>query len=86
MSIRNGDKARSNIDQKKKRGMRQRNRELRKKLENKTTGQDAPDPARDGKRIVSSQLRRLTRHSKTGSDNGAGVLEIVAYRTPRRAE
>jgi hypothetical protein len=86
MSIRGGDKARSNKEREKKRRRRQRNPELRKALEIKTMGREAPDPARDGTRIDSSQLRRLTRDSEGGSDQGAGVLEIVTYRTPRRAE
>jgi len=31
-------------------------------------------------------LRRLTRDSKDGSDQDAGVLEIVVYRTPGSTE
>jgi hypothetical protein len=86
MSIRSGDKTRSNKEREKKRRRRLRNQGLRKATENKTAGREAPDPDRDRNRIVSSQLRRVTRESEAGSDQGAGVLEIVAYRTPRRAE
>jgi hypothetical protein len=85
MSKRSGDKTKSSRDKKKRR--RQRNQELRKAAEeNKTAGREAPDPARNGDRIVSSQLRRLTRDSKDGSDQDAGVLEIVVYRIPGSAE
>jgi hypothetical protein len=81
MSKRSGDKTRFNKEREKKRRRRLRNHELRKATENKTAGEEAPDPDRDGNRIVSSQLRRVTRDSKDGSDQGAGVLEIVVYRT-----
>ncbi len=86
MSISSGDKARSNKEREKKRRRRLRNQELRKSAENKTTGQEPPDPAPNGDRIVASQLRRLTRDSKDGSDQDAGVLEIVVYRIPGSAE
>jgi hypothetical protein len=81
MSKRSGDKARSKKERGKKRRRRLRNQELRKATENKTAGREASDPDRDGNRIVSSQLRRATRESKDGSDQGEGVLEIVVYRT-----
>jgi hypothetical protein len=81
MSKRNGDKARSNKEREKKRRRRLRNQELRKAAEKKTARREAPGPDRDGNRAVSSQLRRLTRDSKDGSDQGEGVLEIVVYRT-----
>lgn len=84
MSKRSGDKAKSTREKKRRR--RLRNHELRKSAENKTAGREAPDPARNGDQIVSSQLRRLTRDSKDGSDQDAGVLEIVVYRTPGSAE
>jgi hypothetical protein len=90
MSKRSGDKTRSNKERDEKRRRRLRNRESRKELRkaaaNKTAGREAPDPDRDGNRIVSSQLRRVTRDSKDGSDQGEGVLEIVVYRIPRRTE
>jgi hypothetical protein len=81
MSKRSGDKARSNEKREKKRRRRLRNQELRKATENKAARREAPDPDRDGNRIVSSQLRRVTRDNKDGSDQGEGVLEIVVYRT-----
>jgi hypothetical protein len=81
MSKKSGDKARSKKEREKKRRRRLRNQELRKATENKTARREAPDPDRDGNRIVSSQLRRVTRDSKDGSDQGEGVLEIVVYRT-----
>ena len=81
MSIRSGDKTRPNKEREKKRRRRLRNQDLRKATENKTAGRETPDPDRDGNRIVSSQLRRVTRDSKDGSDQGEGVLEIVVYRT-----
>ena len=81
MSKRSGDKARSNKEREKKRRRRLRNRELRKATENKAAGREAPAPDRDGNRIVSSKLRRVTRDSKDGSDKGEGGLEIVVYRT-----
>jgi hypothetical protein len=81
MPKRSGDKARSNKDREKKTRRRLRNQELRKATENKTVGREALDPDRDGNRIVSSQLRRVTRDSKDGSDQGEDVLEIVVYRT-----
>ena len=84
MSKRSGDKARSKKEREKKRRRRLRNQELRKATENKTAGQETSD--RDGNRIVSSQLRRVTRDSKDGSDQGEGVLEIVVYRTRESAE
>ena len=86
MSKRSGDIARSNKKQEKKRRRRLRNQELRKATENKTAGREAPDPDRDGNRIVSSQLRRVTGDSKDGSDRGEGVLEIVVYRIPGSTE
>jgi hypothetical protein len=81
MSKRSGDKARSNKKREKKSRRRLRNQELRKAAENKTARREAPDPDRDGNRVVSSQLRRVTRDSKDGPDQGEGVLEIVVYRT-----
>jgi hypothetical protein len=81
MSKRSGDKTRSNKEREKKRRRRLRNQDLRKATENKTSRREAPDPDRDGSRIVSSQLRRVIRDSKDGSDQGEGVLEIVVYRT-----
>jgi hypothetical protein len=81
MSKRSGDKARSKKEREKKMRRRLRNQELRQAAENKIAGREAPDPDRDGNRIVSSQLRRVTRDSKDGSDQGEGVLEIVVYRT-----
>jgi len=81
MSKRSGDKAASKKERDKKRRRRLRNQELRKATENNTAGRVTPDPDRDGNRIVSSQLRRVTRDSKDGSDQGADVLEIVVYRT-----
>jgi hypothetical protein len=81
MSKRSGDKARSKKEREKKRRRRLRNKELRKATENKTAGLEASGPDRDGNRIVSSQLRRLTRDSEDGADQGEGVLEIVVYRT-----
>ena len=81
MSKKSGDKARSKKEREKKRRRRLRNQELRNAAENKTAGREAPDPDRDGNRIVSTQLRRVTRDSKDGSDQGEGVLEIVVYRT-----
>jgi hypothetical protein len=81
MSKRSGGKARSKKDREKKRRRRLHNQELRKATKNKAAGREAPAPDRDGNRIVSSQLRRLTRDSKDGSDQGEGVLEIVVYRT-----
>lgn len=86
MSKRSGDKARSKKEREKKRRRRLRDQELRKATENKTAGQEVPDPDRDGNRIVSSQLRRVTRDSKDGSDQGEGVLEIVVYRTRESTE
>jgi hypothetical protein len=86
MSIRSGAKARSNKEREKKRRRQKRDRELRKAHENKTARREAPDPAQDGNRIVSSRLRRLPGDSETGSDQDAGVLEIVVYRTPSKAE
>jgi hypothetical protein len=86
MSKRSGDKARSKKEREKKMRRRLRNQELRKATENKTAGRVAPDPDRDGNRIVSSRLRRVTRDSKDGSDQGEGVLEIVVYRTPGSTE
>ena len=81
MSKRSGDKARSKKEREKKRRRRLRNQELRNATESKTARREAPDPDRDGNRVVSSQLRRVTRDSKDGSDQGEGVLEIVVYRT-----
>jgi hypothetical protein len=86
MSKRSGDKARSKKEREKKRRRRLRNQELRKATENKTARLEAPDPDRDGNRVVSSQLRRVTRDSKDGSDQGEGVLEIVVYRVPGSTE
>ena len=86
MSKRSGDKAKSKKEREKKRRRRLRNQELRKATENKTAMREAPDPDRDGNRVVSSQLRRLTRDSNDGSDQGEGVLEIVVYRIPGSAE
>jgi hypothetical protein len=86
VSIRSGDKARSNKEREKKRRRQQRTRELRKAHENKTARREDPDPAQDGNRIVSSRLRRLPRDSEAGSDQDAGVLEIVVYRSPKRAK
>jgi hypothetical protein len=86
MSKRSGDKARSKKEREKKRSRQLRNQELRKAAENKTAAQEAPDPDRDGNRIVSSQLRRVTRDSEDGSDQGEGVLEIVVYRTRESIE
>jgi hypothetical protein len=82
MSKRSGDKARSNKKREKKMRRRPRDQELRKATENKTAMREAPEPDQDGNRIVSSQLRRVTRDSKDGSDQGEGVLEIVVYRIP----
>jgi hypothetical protein len=81
MSKRSGDKARSKKEREKKRRRRLRNQELRKAAENKTAWREAQDPDRDGNRIVSSQLRRVTGDSKDGSDQGDGLLEIAVYRT-----
>ena len=81
MSKRSGDKAKSKKEREKKRRRRLHNQELRKATKNKAAGREAPAPDRDGNRIVSSQLRRVTRDSKDGSDQGADVLEIVVYRT-----
>ena len=81
MSRKSGDKARSKKEREKKRRRRLRNQELRKATENKTARREAPDPDLDGNRIVSSQLRRVTRDSNDGSDQGEGALEIVVYRT-----
>ena len=81
MSKRSGDKARSNKEREKKRRRRLHNQELQKATKNKAAGREAPALDRDGNRIVSSQLRRVTRDSKDGSDQGEGVLEIVVYRT-----
>jgi hypothetical protein len=81
MSKRSGDKPRSKKEREKNRRRRLRNQELRKAPENKTAGREAPDPDRDGNRIISSQLRRATRDSKDGSDQGEGILEVVVYRT-----
>jgi hypothetical protein len=86
MSRKSGDKARSKKEREKKRRRRLRNQELRKATENKTARREAPDPDRDGNRVVSSQLRRLTRDSNDGSDQGEGVLEIVVYRIPGSTE
>jgi hypothetical protein len=47
MSIRSGDKTRSNKEREKKRRRRRRNPELRKALETKTMGREVLDPARD---------------------------------------
>jgi hypothetical protein len=84
MSKRSVDKARSNKEREKKRRRRLRNQELRKAAENKTAGRESPALARDGNRIISSQLRHLTRDSK--DDQDAGVLEIVVYRIPGSTE
>jgi hypothetical protein len=86
MSKRSGDKARSKKEREKKRRRRLRNQELRKATENKTARREAPDPDRDGNGIVSSRLRRVTRDSKDGSDQGEDVLEIVVYRVPGSIE
>ena len=59
---------------------------MRKATKNKAAGGEAPAPDRDGNRIVSSQLRRVTRDSKDGSDQGEDVLEIVVYRTRGNTE
>jgi hypothetical protein len=48
--------------------------------------QTTPAPAQDGSQIVSTHLRHSTRNSESGSDQDAGALEIVAYRTPRKAK
>jgi len=81
MSKRSGDKAKSKKEREKKRRRRLRNQELRKATENKTARREAPDPDRDGNRIVASKLRRVARDSNDGSDQGEGTLEIVVYRT-----
>jgi hypothetical protein len=81
MSKRSGDKAKSKKEREKKRRRRLHDQELRKATKNKAAGREAPAPDRDESRIVSSQLRRVTRDSKDGSDQGADVLEIVVYRT-----
>ena len=86
MSKRSGDKAKSNKKREKKRHRRLRNQELRKATENKIARREAQEPDRDGNRVVSSQLRRVTRDSKDGSDQGEGVLEIVVYRTRESTE
>ena len=86
MSKRSGDKARSKKEREKKTRRRLRNQDLRKATENKAAEREAPDPDRDGNRIVSSQLRRVTRDSKDGSDQGEDVLEIVVYRTRGNTE
>jgi len=86
MSIRSGDKARSKKERGKRRRRRLRNQETRKATENKTAGREAPAPDRDRNRMVSSQLRRVTRDSKDGSDQGEDVLEIVVYRTRGNTE
>jgi hypothetical protein len=86
MSKRSGDKAKSKKEREKKRRRRLHNQELRKAAENKTAGREAPAPDRDENRIVSSQLRRVTRDSKDGLDQGEDVLEIVVYRTPGNTE
>ena len=81
MSKRSGDKAKSKKEREKKRRRRLHDQELRKATKNKAAGREALASDRDGNRIVSSQLRRVTRDSKDGSDQGADVLEIVVYRT-----
>ena len=86
MSKRSGDKARSKKEREKKRRRRLHDQELRNATKNKAAGREAPVPDRDGNRIVSSQLRRVTRDSKDGSDQGEDVLEIVVYRTPGNTE
>jgi len=86
MSKRSGDKARSNKEREKKRRRRLHNQELRKATKIKAAGREAPATDRDENRIVSSQLRRVTRDSKDGSDQGEDVLEIVVYRTRGNTE
>jgi hypothetical protein len=85
MSKRSGDKAKSKKEREKKRRRRLHDQELRRATKNKAAGREA-DPDRDGNRIVSSQLRRVARDSKDGSDQGEDVLEIVVYRTRGNTE
>ena len=86
MSKRSGDKARSKKEREKKRRRRLHDQELRNATKNKAAGRRGSGSDRDGNRIVSSQLRRVTRDSKDGSDQGADVLEIVVYRIPGNTE
>jgi hypothetical protein len=84
MSIRSGHKSKSNKERDKKRRSRWRSRELQKTLVNKATEQETPAASPDGNQIVSTHLRQLPVDGERGSDQGAGVLEIVAYRTPKK--
>jgi hypothetical protein len=86
MSIRSGYKSKSNKERDKKRRSRWRSRELQKTLVNKATEQAAPAPSPDGNQIVSTHLREMPGDGERGSDQESGVLEIVAYRTPKRAK
>ena len=81
MSKSSGDKARSKKSERRRGvgGCTTRNCESRRKT--RLRGERLLAPARDGDRIVASQLRRVTRDSKDGSDQDEDVLEIVVYRT-----
>lgn len=78
MSKRNGDKARSNRQQKRKLLQRKRSRDERKKLEGKTAGVESPSPAGDGKQVVSSRLRQVAGESKSEP----GAYEVVLSYDP----
>ena len=83
MSIKSGRKSKSKKEREKKRHSLWRNRDLKKTPVNKPVELMAPGPVPDENEIVSTHLRQSPGGA---SDQGADALEIVVYRTPRRAK
>ncbi len=75
MSKRNGDRAKYNRENKKRKSRRARVQELRKALKSKVPEPVAKNPAEIDKQIASSRLRQLTGDAKTD----ATFFEIVVY-------
>jgi hypothetical protein len=82
MSVKNGDTARANREDKKHRLQRQRNRELRKTLTVQTPGQEPLTLSRDEDQMTAKRLPPFTGDSKANASEGESDQEITLNHSP----
>ena len=82
MSVKNGDSARANREDKKHRLQRQRNRELRKTLAVQTSGQEPLTLSRDGDQMTAKPLPPLTGDSNANASEEESDQEITLNHSP----
>ena len=82
MSVKNGDSARANREDKKHRLQRQRNRELRKTLTVQTPAQEPLTHSRDGNQVTAKPLPPFSGDSRANASEGESAQEITLNHSP----